>query len=179
MDIEFPPAEIRTPRLLSRQPRLDDADAGWASDAEVTRYLSWRTHRDRSETSAFLVRCIAAWEAGEGHRPWVIELDGRAIGMIGSTIEGHRVNIGYGLARSHWGRGLMVEAARGVVDAAFGDPRIHRVWAVTDVDNRRSARVLEKVGMTHEGVLRRWTVHPNISPDPRDCLCYSIVRRPA
>ena len=53
---------------------------------------------------------------------------------------------------------------------------IHRVWAVCDVENRGSARVLEKVGMQREAILRKWLVHPNISPIPRDCYCYAIVR---
>jgi RimJ/RimL family protein N-acetyltransferase len=50
------------------------------------------------------------------------------------------------------------------------------VWATCDVENLASARVLERVGMTREGVLRRWTVYPNLGDTPRDCLCYSIVK---
>jgi len=53
---------------------------------------------------------------------------------------------------------------------------IYRVWATCDVDNVASARLLERVGMEREGVLRRWLVHPNLSEAPRDCLCYSIVK---
>ena len=45
-----------------------------------------------------------------------------------------------------------------------------------DVENKASARVLEKVGMQREGTLRRYIVHPNISPEPRDCFVYSKVR---
>ena len=96
--------------------------------------------------------------------------------LVLSMPESFKPNIGYVLAQPYWGQGLMTEAARAVVEFAFADPRVFRVWAVCDVDNARSARVLEKVGMTREGVLRRWTVHPNISPDPRDVLCYSRVR---
>jgi RimJ/RimL family protein N-acetyltransferase len=50
------------------------------------------------------------------------------------------------------------------------------VWAVTDVDNHASARVLEKIGMQREGLLRRWLVHPSLSPEPRDCWCFARVR---
>jgi [ribosomal protein S5]-alanine N-acetyltransferase len=45
------------------------------------------------------------------------------------------------------------------------------------VDNVASARLLERVGMEREGVLRRWLVHPNLSEAPRDCLCYSRNER--
>jgi RimJ/RimL family protein N-acetyltransferase len=47
---------------------------------------------------------------------------------------------------------------------------------VCDVDNIASARVMEKAGLTLEGRLRRWLVHPNISDEPRDCLGYARVR---
>jgi RimJ/RimL family protein N-acetyltransferase len=53
---------------------------------------------------------------------------------------------------------------------------IFRIWAVCDVDNAASARVMEKAGMQREGVLRRWSVHPNISAEPRDSFCYAIVK---
>jgi len=42
-----------------------------------------------------------------------------------------------------------------------------------------SARVLEKLGMSREGVLRRWIIHPNISAEPRDCYVYAKVRSEA
>lgn len=83
---------------------------------------------------------------------------------------------GYVLARDWWGRGLMTEAARAVVEWGLADPAIFRVWAVTDIDNLGSARVLEKIGMEREGLLRRWLVHPNVSPEPRDCWCFGRVR---
>jgi ribosomal-protein-alanine N-acetyltransferase len=59
---------------------------------------------------------------------------------------------------------------------SFGATDDLRVWATCDVDNVASARLLERVGMEREGVLRQWLVHPNLSEAPRDCLCYSIVK---
>ncbi len=73
----------------------------------------------------------------------------------------------------------MSEALTAVVQWAFAQPGIYRVWATCDVDNVASAGVLERVGMQREGVLRRWLVHPNVSDRPRDCFCYSIVKEPA
>ncbi len=70
----------------------------------------------------------------------------------------------------------MTEALRAVIDYAFRDPRVYRVWAVCDAENVASARVLEKAGMSFEGVLRRYGIHPNISPEPRDARCYARVR---
>lgn len=96
--------------------------------------------------------------------------------MVGVRPRGHKLDVGYVLARPYWGRGLMSEACAAVVDIAFSDPAVHRVWAVCDVDNHASTRVMEKAGMTREGVLRRWIVHPNVSSQPRDVYCYARVR---
>ncbi|HEV2121292.1 MAG TPA: GNAT family protein, partial [Chloroflexota bacterium] len=59
---------------------------------------------------------------------------------------------------------------------ALSEPSVHRVWATCDVENTASRRVLEKLGFELEGTLRRWAVHPNISPMPRDSHCYSRIR---
>ena len=50
------------------------------------------------------------------------------------------------------------------------------MWATCDVENARSARVLEKAGLAREAVLRAWAVRPNVSPEPRDVLMYARVR---
>ena len=70
----------------------------------------------------------------------------------------------------------MTEVVRAVADWALAQPEVHRVWAVCDVDNLASARVLEKAGMECEGRLRRWFLHPNVSAAPRDCWCYARVK---
>ena len=174
------PETIRTDRLVLRRPTGADASAifdGYAQDPEVVRYLVWRPHRSIDDTRAYLDQCQAGWEAGTD-LTWALTLlgDDRLIGMIGLRPRGFKQDIGYVLARAHWGRGLVVEAGRPIIDLSVSDPAVHRVWATCDVDNRASARVLEKLGMSLEGVLRRWIVHPNVSAEPRDSLCYARVR---
>ena len=51
-----------------------------------------------------------------------------------------------------------------------------RIGAVCDVENRASARVMEKAGLEREGILRRWIIHPNVGFEPRDCFSYAMVR---
>jgi RimJ/RimL family protein N-acetyltransferase len=102
--------------------------------------------------------------------------DDEPIGMVEVRIERHKASLGYVLARAHWGSGYMTEAVAAVVEWLINQAEIYRVWAVCDIENRRSARVMEKVGMLNEGVLRRWIAHPNVSDEPRDCLCYARVR---
>lgn len=174
------PERIETPRLVLRLPAPSDAKAifdEYARDPEVVRYLTWRPHGSIADTTAFLERLRAAWDAGT-ERTWGLTLrDDRVIGMIGIRPHGFKADIGYVLAKPYWGRGLMTEAVSAVVDLAFADPAVHRVWAVCDVDNAGSARVLEKVGMSFEGILRRWIVHPNVGDTPRDTRCYSRIRQ--
>lgn len=70
----------------------------------------------------------------------------------------------------------MPEAVAVVAEWALAQPPIHRAWAVCDVENRASARVLEKVGMPLEGLLRRLALLPSVSDAPRDCYGYTRVR---
>lgn len=176
----FPPPVLETRRLRLRPGRRSDAPAvfEYASDPAVTRYLSWRTHSDVSETEGFLAAVERSWRSGEGHRGWVIERaeDGCLLGMIGADPAGHAVVLGYVLAREAWGRGYATEAVRAVSDAALEAPSLFRVAAWCDAENRASARVLEKAGLEREGLLRRFAVFPNLSEAPRDCLGYARVR---
>lgn len=98
------------------------------------------------------------------------------MGMITARVDDHKWELGYVLSRSNWGKGFMTEAVKGVIEWALKQPEIFRVWAVCDVDNRASARVMEKTGMKREGRLSRWSVHPNLSAQPRDSYCYAMVK---
>ena len=171
------PEVIRTARLMLRPPRMDDAQRifeAYAQDPEVTRYLSWRPHESIHETREFVRGCMQAWERGSRF-PWVITriTDGAVIGMIDLTLSWYLGSIGYVLARPHWGKGYMTEAAQAVVDAAFSLPDVSKVNAMCDVENVASARVLEKIGMVREAQLARFAVHPGVSDEPRDVFVYA------
>jgi RimJ/RimL family protein N-acetyltransferase len=177
--LKAPPA-IETDRLRLRPPRLEDAGeifARYAQDVEVTRYLTWRPQESVVSVQKFLRELLALREQ-EAVLPWVVErrADGRLLGVIDLRLQGSRAEIGYALARDAWGQGFASEAARALVDWALAQPCLYRVWAVCDVDNPASARVMEKAGMVREGLLRRWSVHPNVSAEPRDCWCYARIR---
>ena len=176
----IPPQRIETERLILRKPRHEDAPAifaGWAQDQEVTRYLTWRPHERIEQTQEFLQRCLSAWEH-HTRFPYMITLKatGQVIGMIDPRIEVPAVGIGYGAARAHWRKGYITEATRAIIDWAFQQPSIYRVYATTDVENLASQRVLEKSGMQCEGILRKYIIHPNISGIPRDSYIYAIVK---
>lgn len=71
----------------------------------------------------------------------------------------------------------MSEVIESSIKEIFKDESIKRIWAVCDVENITSKRVMEKVGMHYEGLLKSWLVHPNMGAEPRDCHCLSIVNR--
>jgi [ribosomal protein S5]-alanine N-acetyltransferase len=178
--VTIPPTILKTERLRLRKVKLSDADAifrQYAQDPEVTKYVSWRAHKGIEETRDFLRSCLRAWDAGNAFH-WVIERseDRQVIGMMSARAGGEKWELGYVLARVHWKQGYMTEAVKGIVAWAMRQKNIYRVWAVCDVENLASARVMEKAGMQREGVLRRWSVHPNISTEPRDSYCYAIVK---
>lgn len=180
--MEFPlPCRFETHRLLLREPHPADAQvlfASYTQDVDVARYMVWRPHADIAETDAFIQDCIAAWQGGV-RRPYVIERrghPGEAVGMLEARWVRHTVDIGYVLARPHWGMGLMPEAVAALAETALDDPRVFRVQGVCDVDNPASARTFEKSGFSREGRLERHMVHPNIGAEPRACFLYARCR---
>ena len=167
-----------TPRLYLRPPAIADAPAifyGYAQDADVTRYLAWKPHTHIAETKQFLQDCRQARSQGIRF-PFVIcvQDSNNPIGMVEIRRQ-QGVNLGYVLAKAYWGNGYVSEVVQVLSDWAIAQDEIHRVWAVCDVENRASARVLEKAGMTCEGRLRHWAMLPNVSDRPRDCFMYSKI----
>jgi RimJ/RimL family protein N-acetyltransferase len=171
------PEQIKTGRMLLREPLEADAEAifsAYAQDPVVCRYLDWAPHTSLDVTRRFIAECLEAWSIG--HRlPYVIADPGsnEVLGMIEARILSTTVDIGYVLARSRWGSGLMPEAIEAVASACLARPEIFRVQALCDVENHASARALEKSGFAREGRLARYGVHPNVSPEPRDCFMYA------
>jgi RimJ/RimL family protein N-acetyltransferase len=175
-----PPETFRTARLVLRKPTLEDAPlifAAYGQDHEVAHYVTWRPHTSLSDSEALIGRFLDLWRDGSGFHWLLFEHGGSELmGAIGLRGEAHRLELGYVLARAYWGHGFMPEAVSAVVDWAFTQPSVFRIGALCDIDNERSARLLEKTGFEREGVLRSWAVHPNISATPRDCYSYSKIR---
>jgi RimJ/RimL family protein N-acetyltransferase len=175
----LPPESFLTARLHLRKPRFEDAPlifAAYAQDPEVTRYLTFRPHREVREAEEAVERFLESWRTGKSYC-WLIfsRDDEKLLGAIGARND-QGINLGYVLARPFWRQGFMSEALNVVVDWAFSVPSVYRVWAVCDLENVASARLLERNGFRQEGVLTKWSLHPNVSEVPRDCYCYAQTR---
>ena len=152
---------IETDRLILRRFRLDDAEdmyANWASDPEVTRFLTWPTHSDVDVSKAVLADWIPKYKDG-GFFNWAMEYKdtGKVIGNISVVrlIESiDAAEMGYCMSQAYWGQGLMPEALRAVMDYLFDVVGLNRVAACHDANNPKSGRVMEKAGMKLEGILR-------------------------
>ncbi len=151
---------LETPRLTLRKMTMADAQDVYAysRDPEVSRHVLWEAHRSIHESRAYLRYVLRQYRAGEPSS-WGIEHteDGRMIGTIGFmwwNREYRSAEVGYSLSRAYWNHGLMSEALREIVRFGFDEMHLNRIEAQHEVDNPASGRVMEKVGMRKEGVLR-------------------------
>ncbi len=107
---------------------------------------------------------------------WVIRRmqDTRLCGKIELRIDGQEGYIGYVLAATHWGKGIMPEAIAAVLDFArhLG---LRRIAGTCDPDNRASVRVFQKCDFHYAGRRKSTLIRPNISDEPRDSECYELI----
>jgi ribosomal-protein-alanine N-acetyltransferase len=156
---QFP--SLTTPRLLLRSIRLEDAEALFAtfSDKEVMEFYGHEPHHSLDDTREWIKQTLARYARQEAIR-WGITLKGedRVIGTCSFHHFGadfRRVETGYDLNRTYWGRGIMTEAMSAVLTYGFTDLHLHRVEAIIDIMNERSKGLLLKLGFTYEGNLRQ------------------------
>jgi ribosomal-protein-alanine N-acetyltransferase len=130
----------------------------YASDPEVTRYLEWEAYDDPGTAAAFIRSTLAAgstWIA----RAITLRDSGEVIGGVDLrvvSVHDRCAELGYGLARAFWGHGYAVEAAGLLVEFGFRQLALDRVEARCAVENTRSIRILERLGMRCEGRLARY-----------------------
>jgi RimJ/RimL family protein N-acetyltransferase len=178
--MKTPPELIDGVRVRLRRAAPEDAKRLFiaAADAEVMKYMEWTAQTCDSETRTHLEQVARRWLDGTEFQ-WIVEE--RATGSLAGTIscrpKGHSADFGYFFAKSYWGQGFAIEAGALIVDWLQAQPEILRIWATADAENIRSHRVLERLGLQKEGVLRMATYRPNIGGDPRDTATYAWCRR--
>jgi [ribosomal protein S5]-alanine N-acetyltransferase len=171
------PERIETERLVLRRPNAADAPAifdRYASDVEVTRFLSWPRHTSIDETHVFIGFSDSEWRrAGAGPYVACFRSDGALCGGTGLSLDAPDVaQTGYVFARDAWGQGLATESLRAMVELSTA-LRLRRLYAYCHVDHHASAHVLEKGGFAREAVLARHMGFPNLSKDPADVYLYA------
>jgi RimJ/RimL family protein N-acetyltransferase len=148
---------LQTARLILRQWQSSDLApfAAMNGDPEVMEFMPKRL--DRAESDAFAARLRNRIEA-EGWGFWAIEVPGVApfIGFTGLSVPGFTahftpcVEVGWRLARAHWGQGYATEAARSAVSYGFDALGLRELVAFTVPANLRSQAVMARLGMRHD-----------------------------
>jgi RimJ/RimL family protein N-acetyltransferase len=151
--------ELRTPRLLLRQWRDEDLAAliPMYADAEVMRYIADGQTRTAAETAEHLERMRRHWEE-HGFGLFASELleTGELVGWVGLAVPLFlpevlpTVEIGWRLARQHWGQGLATEGARAALRFGLVDRELGRLVSIREADNVASGRVMDKLGMSFD-----------------------------
>ena len=172
--------ELETKRLQLTEITLDDIDDihRFYSDPEVDEYNTQGIPKDREETMERINHIILDQiEENRKSYTWKIIRKGtnEFIGIAGLNLSANRFKLGeihYGLLPSHWGNGYATEVAQALIKTGFGYFNLHKVEAGVATENIRSIRVLEKCGMTREGLRRK--ILP-IRGEWKDNYHYAIV----
>ncbi|XP_062214348.1 uncharacterized protein LOC133915266 [Phragmites australis] len=168
-----PTGAVAMAKVTLRRFELSDVDAmmAWASDPQVAAFCRWDPYESTEPLLSFLRDTVLP-------HPWfraICLADGRPVGAVSvsPTAERCRGELGYVLARAHWGKGLASVAVRRALGAVFAEVEgLERVEALVDVDNPASQCVAEKAGLRREGVLRRHYWHKGRA---RDMVMYSFI----
>lgn len=172
---------ILTPRLRLRPPALSDAQAffAYASNPQVARYVLWLPHENPG-VSRQALRGILYRNRVEHLRTYALTLKGdpRMIGTIGLVFydrENSLAEVGFSMSHLYWGQGLMTEALTAYLRTAFTHWGINRVEAQHDQRNPASGRVMEKAGMTREGILQQRLYYKGCHAN---MVLYAALRQP-
>lgn len=171
---------LETERLILRKFTYDDANEmfeNYCKYESVAKYVTWKAHRDVDETKKYLANVVLPDYRKAYTYKWAIVLKktNQVIGcidVVSKDLVKKSAEIGYALSEKYWGRGLMPEAGRVVVSYLFSQGFV-RVWADHNVENLKSGRVMQKIGMTKEGTFRKFGISNNGTLV--DCDVYSII----
>jgi len=147
--------EIETSRLLLRHFSLTDLDDLFAirSDPDVMRFIGVGQPHSMNQVRDSLEYVISDWEK-HGFGRWAIvhKADKKLIGWCGLAFldKTDEIEIGYGIAKEYWGRGLTTEAAAASLRYGFEELKLDRIVAVAMPENIASRRIMEKIGMRFE-----------------------------
>jgi RimJ/RimL family protein N-acetyltransferase len=171
-------SRIETPRLTLRRPRRRDAQAifdSYASDPDVTRNLTWLTHRSLADTQRFLDAADRGWATGADH-PFLAWHGEVLVGATGLTRVGpRRLRTGYLVTRRLWGHGFASEMLHAMVSIAFDLHGASEVEALVEPTHKASIAILGKAGFKREGDATG--VHPNLGPEVRRLERHVRVRQ--
>ena len=160
VNIDISNATLKTERLTLRPWTLDDLDDfyEYARVDGVGQMAGWLPHKDKEQSLSILKKFI------EEKKTFALEFNGKAVGSLGierynekelpEFQEKRGRELGYVLSKEYWGRGLMPEAVRAVIDYCFNELKLDFLVCGHFTDNEQSKRVQEKCGFQHYKLLK-------------------------
>jgi ribosomal-protein-alanine N-acetyltransferase len=164
-DDSWLPPQLSTDRLLLRPLHQSDAESifEYARNPNVSMYTLWEPHETVADSLAFIVE----YDRKKTPEPLGIALKdnpGKVIGTVGCfwvSKPSKSMELAYAIAEQYWGKGIVAEASRAIVDYCFTNFDVQRIQSRCKTENKASARVMEKAGMTYEGTLKSAIFHRN------------------
>ncbi|SEQ78056.1 GNAT family N-acetyltransferase [Piscibacillus halophilus] len=160
-NVFYPFPELETDRTILR--KLTDADAidvfAYASQEDVTKNVTWPAHQTIQDSLDFISFAKSRYEDGQV-APWGIyhKHDQKIIGTADFVWWQHHhsaAEIGYVLSPDYWGQGIMPEVVREIIRFGFEEMDLVRIQARCFEENTNSERVMKKVGMSYEGLMKK------------------------
>lgn len=153
--------KLETDRLLLRRFEMADAEVmfrNWASDSEVTKFLTWPTHTDVGVSRTVTEDWVRSYSDNRYYQ-WAIVLKdiNEPVGSIAAVKvidDLEMVEIGYCIGRKWWHQGITSEALKAVMDFFFDEVGVNRIQSYHDPRNPNSGKVMMKCGLKYEGTLR-------------------------
>ena len=174
--------ELRTRRLVLRQPTMKDVE--WYYEYFSRPELVWGGGEPgpkdmKAAREEFKKHLIDLYRQRRGFR-WIITLKGddRPIGTLGyykwAPSAAYQAEMGYDLAKEHWGGGIMTEAMNAVMDFGFRKMKLNRIEVYIMPRNKRSIKMIKRLGFKREGLLRQryFDEHGNFADD----ILFSMLR---
>ncbi|MEX1031125.1 MAG: GNAT family N-acetyltransferase [Paenibacillaceae bacterium] len=171
---------LETERLILRKMTMEDQHDlfEYASDPELTKYTIWDYHRTMEDSIYYLQHVLTQYENAQVTN-WgiILKSNQKLIGTCGFVYwapEHHRAEVGYALSRKYWKRGMMSEAIQEVISFGFDNMDLNRIEARCNTGNIGSERIMQKCGMTFEGIIREQLL---IKGQFEDIKLYAVLKK--
>ncbi|MCU1268256.1 MAG: acetyltransferase [Acidobacteria bacterium] len=155
-----PNLELMTERLSLRPLQAEDVDLLWPdiSDGEISKYMAWEAHTNKAQTVDFVKGEIARRESGKGIT-WAIFKEGSFCGIFSiiGLVRSHRAltfnkaELAYWLGRKYQGQGIMTEAGQRVLQFAFQEMKLHKIFVSHFSVNDASGNLIKRLGFRYVG----------------------------
>lgn len=154
---------LETTRLVLRRFTLDDIDDvynNYASNPNVTKYLTWDAHENKDVTKSILTSWVNSYYNDYFYQ-WAIvckrtnEVIG-AISIVDIDMDNELFEVGYCIGESYWGNEFTKEALNAVIEYLFEKVNIKGIIGCHELDNINSGKVLEKCGLKYTHIEEKY-----------------------